>query len=51
MEFLLGMDLLAHDLDVCVAGESIKCTSYHIRGRSRTSRPLTVDESESQELG
>jgi hypothetical protein len=46
------MNLLAHDLDVCAAGESsVKCTLYHIRVRSRTSRALMVDESKSQELG
>ncbi len=44
------MNLLAHDLDVCAAG-GIKCILYHIRVRIRTSRPLIVYESESQELG
>ncbi len=44
----MGIDLLAHDRDVCVVG-AIMCILYHTCVRIGTSMALTVYESESQE--
>ncbi len=45
------MDHLAHDLDVCAAGESSVLYTIYMYVCSRTSGSLMVYESESQELG